>query len=221
MTSFAAHRRTMVDCQLRTFDVSDRAVLAAMDEIPREEFVPPGQSQMAYGDQPIALSVGDGGPRTMLAPMVLARLIQALSIRARSRILDVGCGLGYSSAVFARLGADVAALESDGALAEACRANLAKAGPGSVRLSIGPLADGLAGEAPYDAILINGAVEERPTRLLGQLADGGRLACLSNAGGAGRAVLYVRSGDAFSDRMLFDAAAPLLAAFKRPPAFQF
>lgn len=221
MTSFAAHRRTMVDCQLRTFDVFDRAILAAMDEIPRELFVPADQAQMAYGDQPVVLSRARDAPRAMLAPMVLGRLVQALAIRPDARVLDVGCGLGYSAALFARLGADVVALEADETLAEGARANLARAGYASVRLSIAPLADGVSAEAPYDAILINGAVEERPAALLGQLADGGRLACLAVEGGAGRAVLHTRSGDAFSDRMLFDAAAPALSAFKRPPAFRF
>lgn len=221
MTSFAAHRRTMVDCQLRTFDVFDRAILAAMDEIPRELFVPRDQAEMAYADQPIMLSRLKAAPRAMLTPMVLGRLVQALAIRPNIRILDVGCGLGYSSALFARLGADVVALETDEALAGAARENLAAGGYSAVRLSVGPLADGIAAEAPYDAILINGAVEERPAALLAQLADGGRLACLVAAGGTGRAVLHLRSGQAFSDRALFDAAAPALAAFRKPPAFQF
>jgi protein-L-isoaspartate(D-aspartate) O-methyltransferase len=222
MLDFAQARRTMVDSQLRTFDVTDRAVLAAMGEVPREHFMPAGREQLAYMDQnvPVSDSKADGVARFMLAPMVLARLIQALEIESGSRVLDVAAGLGYASAVLARLGAETVALESSEALADSARARLAEEGA-AVTVRQGPLDRGCAEDGPFDAILINGAAAERPERLLQQLRDGGRLACLTGGDRAGKAMLYVRSGDAFGFRTLLDAAAPELPEFRPAPGFVF
>lgn len=222
MLDFAQARRTMVDGQLRTFDVTDLAVLAAMNEVPREAFVAPGLEALAYLDQDLPVTEGGGGEaRRMLKPMVLARLVQALGIEAGTRVLDVAGGLGYSAAVMARLGGRVAALEADEAMAAAARDRLRQVGAQGVNTVAGPLEAGYPGGGPYDAVLVNGAVELRPTRLLEQLADGGRLACIEGRGGMGKAVLYVRAGDAYGSRALFDAAAPPLSAFRKPPAFVF
>ncbi len=222
MTDFAVARRNMVDGQLRTFDVRDRAVLTAMEEVPREAFVPEGREALAYLDQNLALpgSGEEDDPRTMLAPMVLARLIQALAIEPGSTVLDVGGGLGYSAAVLARLGAEVTLLESRSDLAEAAGQRLAASGL-RVRQANGPLSAGVSGQAPFDAILVNGAIEEHPTDLLKQLDDGGRLACLRAEGRSCKAMLFGRSGAAVGFRTLFDATAPVLAAFRRAPAFVF
>lgn len=225
MLDFAQARRTMVDCQLRTFDVTDLAVLAAMDEVPREAFVAPGRESLAYSDQDVAAHDGAGG-RVILKPMVLGRMIQALDIGPGTRVLDVAGGLGYASAVMARLGARVTLLEGDKALADRALETLARVGARGVAAVHGPLENGHPDGAPYDAILVNGAAELRPGRLLDQLADRGRLVLVegqANGTGrvVGRAVLHVRSGDAFGARALFDAAAPLLPGFGRPPAFVF
>ncbi len=221
MLDFAQVRRTMVDSQLRTFDVNDLALLAAMESIPRERFVPPGRESLAYIDQDVPVAESAGERRFMLAPMVLGRLIQALDIGPGSKILDVACGFGYSAAVMARLGAAVIALEADETMVEAARARLAGLGVEGVAVVSGPLDEGYPKGAPYDAILINGAIEQKPRRLLEQLADGGRLACIEGRGRAARATLHVRSGDAFGARALFDAAAPVLAAFREEPGFVF
>jgi protein-L-isoaspartate(D-aspartate) O-methyltransferase len=220
MVDFAHARRIMVDGQLRTFDVNDIPLLNAMDTVPRERFVLPGREDLAYMDQDIL--VADGAERRyMLSPMILGRLIQALAIDTGDRVLDVACGRGYASAVFRELGAQVTALEADEALAAAARQSLSAAGAADVAVLAGPLDQGYAANAPYDAILINGAVEVRPEALLRQLADGGRLACVRGRGRAARATLYVRSGEAFGERALFEAAAPLLASFVQPPGFTF
>jgi protein-L-isoaspartate(D-aspartate) O-methyltransferase len=220
MVDFTQARRMMVDSQLRTFDVNDIPLLDAMDDVPRERFVLPGREQLAYIDQDIP--VGDGAERRyMLSPMIQARMIQALGIEPGNRVLDVACGRGYSSAVLARLGAQVTALESDEALATAARDCLAAAGAGAVAVRFGALDHGCRENAPYDAILVNGAVEVRPEGLLRQLAEGGRLVCVKGRGRAARATLYVRSGDTFGERALFDAAAPLLAPFQVKPGFTF
>ena len=221
MLDFAQARRTMVDSQLRTFDITDRAVLAAMAAVPRERFVPAGREDLAYSDQnlPVSGSNLDGVARFMLAPMALGRLIQALEIEPGDRVLDVGAGLGYSSAVLARLGAEPIALESSAALAEAAGARLAA--EGAVKVRQGSLDRGCPEDGPFDAILINGAVAQRPETLLQQLREGGRLACLTGGDRAGKAVLYLRSGDAFGLRTLFDAAAPELPEFRPVPGFVF
>ncbi len=213
----------MVDCQLRTFDVTDRAVLAAMEEVPREAFMPDGMAPLAYLDRNVSLP-GQAEAGIMLQPMVVGRLIQALAIEAGSTVLDVGSGLGYAAAILARLGARVVALEADTDLAASARERLAGAAAsgGGVEVRTGPLAAGVPERAPFDAILINGAVEERPATLLGQLAEGGRLACLESGAAAGRAVLHVRvSGGGYGSRSLFNAVAPVLPGFRRVPAFTF
>jgi protein-L-isoaspartate(D-aspartate) O-methyltransferase len=220
MVDFAQARRMMVDSQLRTFDVNDLSLLDAMDAVPRERFVAAGRENLAYIDQDIL--VGSGKERRfMLSPMVQARLIQALALEPGRKVLDVACGLGYSSAVMAELGAAVIGLESDEALAGEARKRLASVGASGISVVAGPLDKGLSAEAPFDAILINGAIERRPDALLGQLADGGRLVCIMGRGRSAKATLFVRTGDAFGSRNLFDAAAPSLTAFQNDPGFVF
>jgi protein-L-isoaspartate(D-aspartate) O-methyltransferase len=220
MLDYARARRNMVDNQLRTFDVTDRAVLAALSEIPRERFVPDSQAAFAYLDRNIPLTDGSGEPRWALQPMVIARMVQALEVASGAKVLDVAAGYGYASELFARLGADVVALESDKTLAEAARARLADA-PRPVAVELGPLAEGWPDRGPYDIILVNSALESRPERLLSQLKSGGRLGCLSRDGAACFALLYVRAGDSFGERRLFDATVPVLPAFRTERAFSF
>ena len=220
MVDFAQARRMMVDCQLRTFDVNDIPLLDAMNDIPREGFVLPGRETLAYIDQDVLVSQGPER-RFMLSPMVLGRMIQVLEIEPGMRVLDVAPGLGYSSAVLAKLGATVTALESDDALAGTCRERLAAAGVQGVTVVAGPLAQGHADRGPHDAILVNGALEVRPEGLLQQLAESGRLICVMGRGRSAKATLFVRSGHAFGLRSIFDAAAPVLPEFTAEPAFVF
>ena len=218
MLDYAQARRLMVDCQLRTFDVNDVAVLDAFDAVPRETFVPPGAEPFAYIDQNLKLGGSEGDVRYMPASMLLARMIQALRVGNGTRVLDVGTGYGYASALVARLGGRVTALESDPALAEAARSRLAGM---PVEVAEGPLAEGLPEAGPYDAILINGRVEVRPQALLDQLKDEGRLVCVLGRDKSAKATLFVRAGDAFGARPLFDAALPGLAAFREEAGFAF
>ena len=213
MLDYAQARRLMVDCQLRTFDVNDIAVLDAFDSVPRERFVSHGREDFAYIDQPAPL----GDARVMPAPMVLARMVQALKIRPGVRALDVAAGYGYGAAILARLGAEVVALEPVSRLADGARERL----DGAVRVVEGPLAQGAAGEGPFDAILIEGRVETRPQALLDQLRDDGRLVCVLGPDRNAKATLFVRAGDAFGGRPLFDAALPGLDAFAAEAGFTF
>jgi protein-L-isoaspartate(D-aspartate) O-methyltransferase len=220
MVDFAQARRMMVDSQLRTFDVNDVRLLDAMESIPRELFVLPGRESLAYIDQNIPVSNGTE-QRFMLSPMVLARMIQALEVVPGLKVLDVACGLGYTSAVLADLGATVVAIDSDQSLVAAARERLASAAIHNVQLVTGPLDRGCVDAAPFGAILINGAVDAKPESLLDQLADGGRLVCIQGRGRSAKATLYIRTGATFGLRNLFDAAAPVLAAFESEAGFVF
>jgi protein-L-isoaspartate(D-aspartate) O-methyltransferase len=216
---FALQRRMMVDCQIRTYDVTDARILDAMDAVARETFVAPEDAVLAYTDQCAAASAGPRGPQTryLLAPMVLARLIQALEISAGDSVLDVAAGTGYASAVMAALGARVTAIESDPALV--ARASTLLAGTG-IEIVQGALATGPNG-GDFDAILLNGSFEVEPAGLFALLKDGGRLAGVKGSGRAGRAMLYRKSGSVVSGRPVFDAAAPALVEFEKIPAFTF
>ena len=223
MIDFAAARRMMVDSQVRTSDVTDQRLVAAMLALPRERFLPAEQADLAYLDCDIPATTAQAGKptRRLLKPMVLAKLIQAAGVADSDHVLDVGCAAGYSSAVLARLAHSVVALEQDAGLAELARDNLRAFGLDQVQVVIGPLADGWQPQAPYDVILLNGASEIVPKALLRQLKPGGRLVGVLGRGPAGKAMLYCSIGGECGGRPVFDAAAPLLPGFAAPPAFVF
>jgi protein-L-isoaspartate(D-aspartate) O-methyltransferase len=220
MTDFAQARRMMVEGQIRTNDVTDLRVLAAFDEVPRERFVPPRWQPIAYLDRDVPVQETGGG-RCLLKPMVLAKLIQAAAVGEGERVLDVGCATGYSSALLAKLAHAVVGLEEDAALAETATRTLAAVRADSVKVATGPLAEGWPRQAPYDVILLNGSTEVPPQILLDQLADGGRLVAVVGRDPIGRGTVYQRSGTHVSAYPEFDAVAPLLPGFAKPPAFVF
>ena len=225
MADTAKMRRMMVDGQVRTADVTDARILSAMIDIPRERFVPQAKAALAYLD--LAIPVGEHenapGARKLLTPMVLAKLVQALQLEEGARVLDVGCATGYSAALLARIcsAGTVVALEEDAALARQSRDALAEYGVTNAEPVRGKLAEGSEKGAPYDAILVEGAVELLPAALTRQLADGGRLACILGAGPAAKAMLYLSDMGQISGRPIFDAAAPVLPGFAKPAAFVF
>jgi protein-L-isoaspartate(D-aspartate) O-methyltransferase len=218
MPDTAAARRNMIDSQLRTNKVTDPGVLDAMGSIPREVFVPPALAGVAYVDDDLPLGEG----RYLMEPMVFARLLQHAEIRPTEVVLDIGCGTGYSSAVAAKLAATVIALESDSELARRAAQTLAQLQADNVVVVEGALHSGYARQAPYDVILIEGAVPEIPAKIAAQLAEGGRLcAVVSPPGQAGRAVLALKTGGVVSHRDIFDAATPILPDFALEPGFRF
>jgi protein-L-isoaspartate(D-aspartate) O-methyltransferase len=222
MIDFAAARRSMVDGQVRTADVTDRRLLAAMLALPRERFFPEDKAPLAYHDLDVSVSEPGSPARWLLKPMTLAKLIHAADILESDRVLDVGCATGYSTAVLAHLAGSVIGLEEDEALAAQARQTLADCGLAHVpKVVTGPLARGLAGQAPYDVIVLQGSSEIVPSALFGQLKDGGRLACVLGRGPAAKAMLYRSVGGDVSGRAIFDAAAPPLPGFSKPPAFVF
>jgi protein-L-isoaspartate(D-aspartate) O-methyltransferase len=221
MSDFAALRRTMVDGQVRTADVTDLRLLAVMLDLPRERFVPAAKAELAYLDRDIPVSGADRPVRWLLKPMVLAKLIQAAAIGETEQVLDVGCATGYSSALLGRLAGGVVALEEDMALAQKATENIAALGAANVQVATGALAAGWPAGGPYDAILLEGASEVAPQALLGQLKEGGRLVCVLGRGPVGKAMLYHARAGEFSGRPIFNAAAPLLPGFAETPEFVF
>jgi protein-L-isoaspartate(D-aspartate) O-methyltransferase len=215
MVDYAQARRTMVDCQVRPSDVTDLRIIAALLEVPREQFVAPSRRAIAYLD--LDLPVAEGSSRALLKPMVFAKLLQAAEISETDRVLDVGCATGYSAAVLAKLAGIVVAIEEDPALARVATENL---GAG-VAVAGGPLNAGWQADAPYDVILLEGASEVRPDRLLAQLKDGGRLVAVIGSAPLGKATLYRKVSGQITALALFDAAAPLLPGFAKTPAFVF
>ena len=221
MIDFAAARRMMVDGQVRTADVTDPRLLAAMLDVPRERFFPEDKVSLAYLDLDVAVNETGLPVRRLLKPMVLAKLIQAAGLGETDHVLDVGCATGYSTAVLARLAHSVVGLEEEASLARQASAMLAEAGTANAKVVAGALASGCPAEGPYDLILLEGATEAVPTTLLDQLKSGGRLACVLGRGQPGKAMIYTRTGGDLSGRAVFDAAAPLLPGFARPQEFVF
>lgn len=217
MLDYAQARQLMVDCQLRTFDVNDVAVLDAFASLPRERFVQPGSEDFAYIDRTLQVAAVGGDVRVMPQPMVLARMIQALRVRPGARLLDVGAGYGYATAVIAQLRGHVVALEAIPTLAQAARERLA----GIAEVVEGPLGEGASAQGPYDAILVEGRVEVRPQALLDQLKEDGRLVCVLGPNRGAKVTLFVRAGKTISSRPLFDATLPALKAFAAEHSFAF
>jgi protein-L-isoaspartate(D-aspartate) O-methyltransferase len=225
---FTSLRQTMVDCQIRTFDVTDRALIARILEVPREKFVPAGLADLAYSD--FALKVRAAKPgceaRRLLAPMVLARLIQEADVKPEDKVLDIGPCTGYSTAILAGLARDIVALDADPELQAMIRSNLASIGLASIPVFAGPLPDGVAEKAPFDLIFLNGVAESHLDHLFGQLREDARLITLSRSandpdGRTCHAIRFEKVSGQISSRILFDASAPILSAFRREAHFVF
>jgi protein-L-isoaspartate(D-aspartate) O-methyltransferase len=221
MFDFAAARTRMVDGQLRPNEVTDWSLLEAMSELPREAFVPAAMRELAYVDVNLPLTAGGEGGRALLQPMVIARMIQAAEVVSSDVVLDVGCASGYAAAILSRLAGSVVALEEDAALAADAGAVLARLGADNAVVVTGPLARGCPAEAPFDVILLEGAVEMVPEALVSQLRDGGRLVVVEGTGGSGEAMLYRRTGAEVSGSRIMNASLPPLPGFARPRVFQF
>ena len=227
MTGFERQRLAMVESQLRPNEVTDTRLLAAMGALPRERFVPQKLRPLAYMDEGIEVFPSiDGAPaRFLLAPMVLARLVQLAAVEPQDAVLDIGCATGYSTAVLARLGRSVIGLEPEPELAEAARGTLRDLGIANAEIVEGTLARGHPGRGPYDVILLNGNVPELPETLILQLKEGGRLAVVmpsgANSGSQGKAYLFVKVGGEASGLPNFDAGARPLPGFLPEPCFTF
>lgn len=220
MTS-AEQRRLMVDRQIRTFDVTDQVVIARLLDVPRELFVDDSQRALAYSDAAIQVT-GEGGPRTMLTPLVLARMLQAAEPQPTDRVLDVAGGTGYTAALLAGLVAEVVAVESDAALSARAESAFRALGLTNVRSVASPVARLPNDVGAFDLIFVNGLVEDHLSTLASFLAPGGRIvAVVRKTSGALAAAIIEGRGSDLSVRPLFDAQAPVLEQFRQAPAFVF
>lgn len=214
-----AARVNMVEKQIRPNRVTDRRIFDAMLEVPREEFVPESKRAFAYMESQVGVAPG----RFLLAPMIFARLMQEAQIRAEDRILDIGCLMGYSSAVLARIGRAVMAIDCDSTLIEQARTKLA--GVGNLQIDVRCVPDLTAGYpegSPYDVIICEGSADFVPEALKVQLNEGGRLLILVNRTATlGQAMLIEHTGGVVSGRVLFEATVPRLPGFERAPGFVF
>ena len=218
MADYALLRKNMVESQVRTSDVTDRRLLRAMQEVPRELFVPEALKSLAYNGDGIPLA-GGLGARALPAPMTTAKLLQLAGLEPSDRVLEIGCATGYGTALLAALCAKVTGLESDDGLAASAKANLSSLGIANAGIESGPLAAGWPAGAPYDVIVASGAVPDIPSAYCEQLREGGRLVAVIADGPVARAVLFERTGGAFGQRFGFDTVAPALPGFARKPAF--
>ena len=190
MSDFADRRARMVARQLRGRGIGDERVLAAMGEVPRERFVPPGTRRRAYDDSALPI----GAEQTISQPWIVAAICQALELRGHERVLEVGAGSGYSAAVLARLASAVIGIERLESLARAAAAALAATGADNVELLIGDGSRGHPERAPYEAIAVHAAAPAPPPALIAQLADGGRMVVPVAAGEGDVLILLRRRG---------------------------
>lgn len=220
MVDFLGLRQKMIDCQLRTNDVTDYDVLDAFAGVPRERFIAPERSVLAYVDEDVPVAAKPA-PRYLMRPATFAKILQLALIDADEKVLVIGSASGYETAVVAKLAREVVSLESDASLSAAAAERLQSLDIGNVTSVVGPLSAGWSAAAPYDVIVVVGAVEAGTEALASQLALDGRMVLVEGVGGAGEARLYRRSAGGVSARFAFNAAAHLLPGFERPKAFVF
>lgn len=209
-----AARAAMVASQLRTSGVSDARVVAAMAQVAREDFLPESQRPFAYRDR--ALPLGNG--RMQNPPLASGLMLTEARIVAGERMLVIGAAGGYTAAVAARIGAVVTMVEEDAALAALARAALAGTG---VTLVEGPLAAGARDGAPYDILLVDGAVEELPAALIDQLAEHGRIVTGLVDRGVTRLASGIRTGAGAGLASFNDSECAPLPGFSKPRGFEF
>ncbi len=190
MTDFDSLRASMVERQLRHRGIADERVLAAMGEVPREEFVPERHRGRAYADS--ALPIGEG--QTISQPWIVAAICQAMELGGSERVLEVGSGSGYSAAVLSRLAAGVTGIERHAALAAQARRTLAGLRVENVELLVGDGTRGVPERSPFEAIAVHATAPAPPRTLLAQLADGGRLVVPIAAEGADLLTAFRRTG---------------------------
>jgi protein-L-isoaspartate(D-aspartate) O-methyltransferase len=215
MTDFAARRTMMVDTQVRPSDVTKFPIIDAMLSVPRELFVPREQVEAAYVSENVPIAPG----RILLEPRTLGKLLDALNIVGNELVLDIGAGYGYSSAVVAHMAEAVVAVEEDETLAAEAQGILSEQGTDNVIVHVGPLAEGADQHGPYDAILIEGAVEQVPDAILDQLKEGGRIGCLFMEGALGVVRIGYKIDGDVTWRFAFNASAPVLPGFAKEAAF--
>ena len=222
--SFDRARFNMIEQQIRPWDVLDSAVLELLDRVKREQFVPTAHQALAYVD--MELPLGSGADQVMLAPRVQARMVQDLTLKPTDKVLEIGTGSGYTTALLASLSQRVVSLEIDEPIARAARQNLQQAGITNADVRVADAAANsfaaCAAEGPWDAILFSGSIAEVPAGLLALLAPGGRLITVVGQEPMMRATLVTRTGDAqYTTTQPWDTIVPRLRNFSEPSRFAF
>ncbi|WP_107878614.1 protein-L-isoaspartate O-methyltransferase family protein [Neisseria animaloris] len=215
--NFEKARFNMVEQQIRPWDVLDFNVLDALSDIPREHFVGEAHQALAYADKTLPLP--NGG--SMLEPKIVARLIQGLALKSEDKVLEIGTGSGYASALLQKLAGTVVTVDIDAAQQQRAKAVLDKLGLDKITYQVG---DGLAGEisgGPFDAVYVGGGVPDIPEILKTQLKNGGRMVVVVGEAPVQRALLITRNGDNFTETVLFDTLIPTLQTKTLQPASKF
>ena len=217
MPDYAQARLLMVETQLRTREVNDPDLISAMLNVPRERFVPEDRMGLAYSD--MHHQFAGASHRVMPEPAAFALLAQLGAITRNDVVLDIACGTGYSTAVLAGIASAVVALEDDDDLVASADANLTALEIGNAAALRGELRDGVPSEAPFDVILIGGAVDAVSPELFNQLKEGGRLVTGISHGPTSVATLFIKSDGNVTRQEAFDLGLPRLEAFAQPAAF--
>lgn len=215
MTDFASRRTMMVDTQVRPSDVTKFPIIDAMLAVPRENFVPDALREAAY----VGENLDIGGGRVMLEPRTLGKMLDALNIQPNHVAMDIGCGLGYSTAILARMCEFVVAVEDDEARAEEAQSLLSGLGIDNAAVMAGPLSAGSEKSGPYDIIMVEGSVQTVPETILAQLREGGRIACVFAEGNLGVVRIGHKIDGKINWRFTFNASAPVLAGFEKTTEF--
>ena len=217
MTDFATVREAMVDGQIRPSDVTLYPVIEAMLDVPREDYVPEALREIAYIGDHLPL----GERRVVLDARVMGKMLESLDIQPDELVLDIGAGLGLSSALIAHLAEAVVALESDESMAADAEALLASHDVDNAMVEKAPLTEGAPKHGPYDVIVIEGGVGDVPAALVEQLKTGGRMAAIMMDGALGRCMIGLKTGHGMDWRWAFDATAPVLPGFEKRTIFAF
>lgn len=215
MTNFLIRRTTMVDTQIRPADVTKFPIIDAMLQVRREIFVPDHLNETAYADT--ILDLGHG--RVILEPRTFAKMLDAVDIQGNELVLDIGCGLGYSSAVIGKFSEAVVSIEENENMAAEAEAHLAAEGCLNVAVVQGSLEQGAAQHAPFDVIVVQGAVERMPAALIEQLAEGGRIVAVFSQKGQGAVRVGYKTDGQMSWRFACNAFAPVLKGFVAERSF--
>jgi protein-L-isoaspartate(D-aspartate) O-methyltransferase len=215
MSDFVTRREVMVDTQVRPSDVTKFPIIDAMLSVPRENFVPRDKREVAYIGENVSL----GNGRVVLEPRTLAKFLDALDLSKDELVLDIGSGLGYSSALISLLAEAVVALENDPDWVGESEEAFQEFGADNILVHAGLLCEGAAKHGPYDVIFIQGSVEQVPQQIIDQLKDGGRLACIFADGALGRAKIGYKLDGRMNWRFAFNAGAPLLGGFEKHREF--
>lgn len=215
MSDYSTRRTMMVDTQVRPSDVTKFPIIEAMLDVPREAYVPENKREEAYVSENVAL----GSARVMLEPRTFAKLLDGLDISPDETVLDIGCGLGYSTAIIARLAEAVVAVEDDAEMAAEAQQLLSSNDVDNAAVIESKLSEGAAKHGPYDVIMIEGGVEIVPAAILAQLKDGGRIGCIFMEDALGVARIGYKIDGEVTWRFAFNASAPVLPGFKAPKGF--